>query len=283
MPEYVFKLGVIMNQHNINLQVLQEIANKGVRRSALFMGLGVNAARSPDLKHYELSGITGLDLIPAGVDAETLKEFKEEFERWVVGCGLREMIETFSVFLDETYNVCRLFSEEGNTVTGELAKRIESDNKKFKSYGIKLKMKFLYDGYQVGVKEQTYLTSINQARNCLTHRRGIVGTEDCIEGQELVVKWQGLDIWAETAANERIPMELPFKNPMILEAGGKIKAGRVERIRKCPIGAVVKFTPKELAEIGLTMLDMAHEITSGVEQYGKNVGIAFEKRKNPNA
>ena len=260
-----------MNKISINLAALREIADKGVRRAGLFMGLGVNAARDPSLKQYGLGGVTGFELVPGGADDETLSGYKQEFERWVVGCGLREMMETFGVFLDGAYDVCQLLSEQGKTATEEMIRRIASDGKKFKGHGLKDKLKTLRAGYGVGVKEQTYLISINKARNCLTHRRGIVGIEDCTQGQQLIVSWRGLDFWAETPEGERTPIDLPLTKGFILSVGSKIMAGQSERTKECRLGDVLSFTPKELTEIGITVMEMATEVVQAVEQYGKRL------------
>ena len=95
-----------MNQININLPIIQNIAILGVRRTAVFMGLGINAANKSDFKQYELANFTGLEFIEPISDEKTLDEFKSEFGRWIIGNGLRELIETFCIFLDEIHVVC---------------------------------------------------------------------------------------------------------------------------------------------------------------------------------
>ncbi len=44
-----------MNQINIDLPAIKNIAVIGVRRTAIFMGLGINAANDPEFKQYELA------------------------------------------------------------------------------------------------------------------------------------------------------------------------------------------------------------------------------------
>ena len=177
----------------------------------------------PSLKRYGLGSITGFELVPAGVDETTLSSYKEEFELWIVGCGLREMMETFNVFLDEAHHVCRFLSEHGQTATADTMKRITTKQKEFTFYPLNRKLEFMSDTYKVALKEPKYLTSINVARNCLTHRRGIVRAEDCSGGQELVVYWKGFDFWVETPAGERTPMELPLENPILVTVGSRIE------------------------------------------------------------
>jgi hypothetical protein len=49
---------------NLDLDKLLDIALKGVRRAAVFMGLGVNAAIDPDFRSYQLSALTNIQTDP---------------------------------------------------------------------------------------------------------------------------------------------------------------------------------------------------------------------------
>ena len=55
---------------------------------------------------YELTDISPIHLVPSNVPEETIAHFKTEFGRWVITNGLRELIETFALFLDRTHNAC---------------------------------------------------------------------------------------------------------------------------------------------------------------------------------
>jgi hypothetical protein len=155
-----------MNQININLPVIQNIAILGVRRTAVFMGLGINAATKSDFKQYELANFTGLEFIEPISDEKTLDEFKTEFGRWIIGNGLRELIETFCIFLDEIYFVCLLIA----TNKGQISKdQFPKKNAKFRHFGLKDKISYLNNDFDLKIPQSNYLISINQARHCLTH------------------------------------------------------------------------------------------------------------------
>src|SRR5688572_21249022 len=86
---------------NIDADQMAGIARVGVRRAAIFMGLGLHAAKRPDFNDYELSklpfeaGETGLpmDFVPRDAPKATVEQFKAEFATWITGCGLRELLE----------------------------------------------------------------------------------------------------------------------------------------------------------------------------------------------
>lgn len=68
---------------------IHEVALKGIRRAAVFMGLGVNAARDIGYRAYELTDLTQIQIVPSGANDQQVKQFKQEFEIWIIANGLR--------------------------------------------------------------------------------------------------------------------------------------------------------------------------------------------------
>lgn len=267
-----------MNQININLPAIKNIAVKGVRRTAIFMGLGINAANNPDFKQYELAKNTGFEFIEPISDEQILINFKTEFGRWIVGNGLRELIETFCVFLDELHFVCLLVA-----VTCDKVKKaqIQKENLNFRHSGLKDKIRNLSKDFDVTTVQSDYLISINQARHCLTHRRGIVGSEDCFNGKELIVRWKGTDTYAETPSGERISLFPMPEEGVLLTEGSHIMAAFPERTRIFPIHSLVTFSPRDLAEICHFTLNQTNEAIRSIEDYLRKNGVPLMKPKSP--
>lgn len=263
-----------MNQINIDLPAIKNIAVKGVRRTAIFMGLGINAANDPDFKQYELAKITSLEFIEPTSDEKTLTHFKTEFGRWVIANGLRELIETFCVFLDEIHLVCLWVAISSKQIS---TNKFQRQNTKFRHCGLKDKLKHLNDDYGVATGQSDYLMSINQARHCLTHRRGIVGSEDCFNGKELIVRWKGIDTYAETPSGERISLFPMPEGGVLLTEGSKVMAAFLERTKIFPIRSLVTFSPRDLAEICHFTLDQTNEVIRAVEKHARNSGIPVTK------
>ena len=263
-----------MNQININLPFIQNIAILGVRRTAVFMGLGINAASNPDFKQYELAKITGLEFIEPISNEKTLTEFKTEFGRWSIGNGLRELIETFCVFLDEIHLVCLWIAITNKLISKE---QFQKKNAKFRHYGLKDKISCLNDDFGVTIISSEYLLSINQARHCLTHRRGIVSGDDCLNEKELIVRWKGIDLYAETPSGERILLFPMPEGGVILPEGGKIVATFPDRTMTFLLGALVNFSPRDLAEICQFTLTQTNEVIRAIEEYARNQGIPVTK------
>jgi len=257
-----------MSQINIDLIAIKDIAVKGVRRTALFMGLGINAANDPNYRQYELAKTTEYEFIEPISDEGKLAEVKAEFGRWIVSNGLRELSETYCVFLDEIHLVCLIAA----VVRGEIQNdQIKRKNSIFKRYGMENKFKHLYDDFGLQIKQSDYLTTIQQARHCLTHRQGIVGREDCTEGNELAVRWRGIDIIAETPSGDKISLS-PVSKEIPIPKGSEIGVTFSDRKRLFPLKSLLAFSPRELAEICLFTLNAADEAILSLQRHLKESG-----------
>lgn len=259
-----------MNEIHISYPAIQEIAAKGVRRTAVFIGLGLNAALDPNFKAYELTQITSIQLVPPDADEKTLSHYKEQFSLWITACGLRELMETFAVFLDEVHQASLLIAASSRKI---LTNDIAIQDKKYRQKGIKEKLDLLKQNFNIESKNPEALKTIHQTRNCLTHRQGIVGTEDCFGGQNLNVKWMGLDIYAETPSGEIVPLQPVPKEGIFLPEGGRVKVKLLERLKTFPLRTLVTFSPRDLAEICHFVLLSTGEIIGSAEAYARREGI----------
>lgn len=261
---------------NINLDAIEEVAKLGVRRAAVFMGLGLNAAYDDNLSDYGLTEITQIQIVPPNADDKTVTHYKKEFELWIIMCGLRELIETFAVFLDGIQNACPLMAVHQGKMS---EKEANIFRRNFSRKGIKDKLQLLENKFGVKTQNYEYLIYINQARNCLTHRRGVVGVEDCADNNELIIKWRGIDIFAENPSGEIIPLDPPLpKKGVLLEVGGKIKAKWVERLLPFKKDTRITLSPRNLAEICNLILWSSNEIKMATIDYAQTIGVP---RSNP--
>jgi hypothetical protein len=265
-----------MNTANIDFQKLQQAAIGKVAQTALCLGLGINAANTPAFKEYQLTGITFLQFLPSTVDENTLADYKSLFSRWIVGGGFRGLIELYSVLVDEIYRICLIISSSNMGVVRPIdAKDFNKKNRKFSYFGLERKLSHLRNEFDVGIPNPEYLTTISHARNCLTHRLGIVGTEDCGNDDKLRVKWRGVDVYAESNDGTITPLQPMPANGVRIEGGGKIKMSVVERTRVFPQGSFVLFSPAELAEICLYVNDSIIAIIGSIQKYAVSLGLPF--------
>ncbi|MGH7770705.1 MAG: hypothetical protein ACREQA_00535 [Candidatus Binatia bacterium] len=248
------------------------------------MGLGLNAATDPEFKNYRLSSVQNteinpihMELIPSNVNDETLSHFKTEFGIWIITSGLREVIERFAIFLDSMHHACQMMACNKHKLEPAEAQRLD---KSFRFKGMEDKLSELERRFGIKPKHPDYIVSINQARNCLAHRLGRVGIEDCKQGEALEVKWIGMDFQIELesgkilSANEAVGVVIP-------EAGAaQLKI--VERSKSFPLGTFARFGMHELAEICNFMLGSIQEVTASAIQYANSIGIPFQEKGSDN-
>jgi hypothetical protein len=266
-------------EYNIDFGKILEVALKGVRRATVFLGLGVNVALDAQFNKYQLTDIAQVQLLPPEVNAQTLSHFKDEFKTWIVANGLRELIETFSVFLERLHEACFVIEHHVKPVAlNNLAKQQAT----FGKYGLPDKITVLKRKFSVGPTHPAQLLTLNKARNCLTHRRGIVERIDCNLIDALKVNWLGADIFAQTPSGEKHQL----KKGLVLKEGGDIMMQFLERERVFPIRSVVRFSPQDLAEICWFFIREAGATCETAAEFAKSKNIPVSEtsqRPKPNA
>jgi hypothetical protein len=187
---------------------------------------------------------------------------------WVIANGLREIIERFAIFLDGIHHACQWIAVNKRILQSADAKRRD---KSFRFKGIEDKLRELEARFCVRSNHPEYLVSINQMRNCLTHRLGQVGIEDCNGGKEFHVKWLGMEFQIELESGKIILLNeavgLPLPEP------GTIQLRFVERCKTFPLGSFVSLEMHELAEVCNFILHSIRTVTASAIEYSKSQGI----------
>lgn len=236
----------------INFDEVLEPAIVGVNRALVFMGLGVNAASDPTVVNYRLAEVPHIDLIPQVTDRQ-LAEFKREFGVWIVGNGLRELIETWDVFLDRLYLVS-LRSEQWQGLRGGEAAPPAHYAKRFRVFakrGTADKLALLGKEFGIALEFEPEIESIKKARNCLTHRLGVVGTEDVNSPGGLAVRWRAPELFGcHEDGSEFVPSLDVF--PIEFPTGSPVKLRHGERQKIVASGSRLQLSAADLKEICYT-------------------------------
>lgn len=263
-----------MKQLTIDFDRIRDIALRGIRRTSVFMGLGVNAARDDRLKEYQLTDLMMLRVMPDNVDDQTLAGFKTAFHQWIISNGLRELVETFATFLDQVHKVCLFIARSKGKVSDSERKAY---GREFEKKGLENKLNSLRRGFSVFTSREKYFNSINKARNCITHRQGKVGPKDLKDQDAFRLVWLGLEVYAETPSGEKHSLMPPFpREGIILEGGGKVKVSVIERVTEYKLGDTIAFSPNDLGEICLLFLMATDDISKSALEYVKNMGIEIQ-------
>jgi len=268
------------NEMLIDFEIILEIAMLGIRRAAVFLGFGLNAALDPNFRDYRLAPHTGFSFVPENASDVDVDEYKREFATWITANGLREIIESFAIFLDAIYTTCLKISMAKNILTTEEA---EEKNRAFKQLFIQKKLKRLAAEYSIRCEVESLLQELSIVRNCLTHRRGIVSHADCNDNAELRLSWKGLDIAVLQPDGKSLPIPFPVREEVIVEQGGTITATFVERTVAFPEGSVIYLNPKDLAEIAFSICNEAKQVVTVTIDFARSMGIEIVEKQNNEA
>lgn len=252
----------------IDLDKLREIVYKGVRRTAVFMGLGINAAYDESFNKYELTDITSIQLVPSNASESEIKHFKEEFALWITMNGFRELIETFSIYLDSIFKICLLIKSTIETIEYP-EKQINFFSKK----GLEGKFTLIEEKFNIAIPYKDCILTINKARNCLAHRRGLLGVEDCTN-EKFELKWKGMELLSQNVNGETTIFDLPIPaEGYVLEKGASLCGRLGQKTISFNIGDVLRITPRDLSEICYFIMILTDEVTKEVMKFASLNGV----------
>lgn len=260
-----------MTTYQIDFALIKETALLGVRRAAVFLGIGLDAVRCPEVKDYRLQKFAHIELVPGDFSDEKIEEIKREFGLWIVGNGLRELVEHFGVFLEHVCMACLQCAFYKGHISRE---QLEKIRKNMHSRGTYDKSLLLKKEFGITAEKSQYIQSINKARACLTHRRGIVGQKDINDNNGLALRWTGIDLYLHPEGEEIIKLDLPLKEPLgPFSKPSRLKLAFVDREAYFQAGVKIEITPMMLAELCHFFILQADRFIEGAVAYAKSIGI----------
>ncbi|HXC41781.1 MAG TPA: hypothetical protein VN667_22830 [Burkholderiales bacterium] len=263
-------------EFHVDLDKMLNVALKGVRRASIFMGLGVNAALDPRLDQYQLTNITNISFAPDNLPVNEIEEMKGEFRIWIEANGLRELVETFSVYLDHVHRAALAFKAHGSRTALSI---LQAEQVKFRSQGFPNKINILNGKFSICPNHPVHLKSINNARNCLAHRLGIVGSDDVKNGP-LQILWLGTAVFINTPSGEKHDFRSIPESGLPLPDGGEVTLQLEERRRLLNQGDRVALSTIDLAEICMFFDIEARAIQHSLLEFAKRQGIEVSNPKS---
>ena len=133
-------------------------------------------------------------------------EALEKYQTWAIANGLRDAVEGVSSFSESAHKVLTLWglaSANGGRVSfGDYQAVIEGAA--FHRLGLPDKLSHLKAEHGVALDQtlERQILSVNNARNCLVHRNGIVSLRDLNTADSMVVEWRKLHVFLEDEDGE---------------------------------------------------------------------------------
>ncbi len=258
----------------IDIDAIANTAFVGINRAWIFMGMGVNCANDPGASDISLPDASHLRLLPDPLPETTLTEAKVEFGIWIVSNGLREAIETFEVFLERAYSAA-LSIEAWKAGALEQECDLVPFNKRAKAFsylGAEKRLDCLSRDFELTTQYGSDIVTVQNVRNCLTHRLGIVRHEDVGSTGILVVRWHALELFGVNPdGSEFIPPLDSF--PIEFPEGSPVSVRQAPRQRRFNLGERLVLSPGELKEICFTFRFAIDEIRAALVAYAQQMGV----------
>jgi hypothetical protein len=213
----------------------------------------------------ELRGSLEILVVPEPMPEDVLKNYNEQYVSWILGNGLRDLVEAFAHFLDQIYAAGLTLAP-----SADQAKRM----KKFEQVSLGAKVKTLKDEFQIEGMYACHFESFVFARNALAHGAGIVRQKHCTDGDALVITWLGLDPSLLASDGNRyeankLPAGVQFVEPLRHE--------RPVRERRWKVGERVRLTATDLAEITYMASHEAIDVCDALCEFALKQGIRLKQ------
>lgn len=266
----------------VNLDVPRARLHKQLQRTIDLVSFGLIAApqavRPPVVEgipsHVLRPPNSFLHITMAEEQALDFEAAQGAFPTWILGFGLREIVEATEEFLEEARVVCAALSFGSSPVAKDIfeagVSREGKDGRTFRQANFPDKMALLRRRFGVTSPVEADMLSVNRARACLVHRRGIVTPVDCNEGNALTVRWRRLEFLLRDSKGER-PIREPMTTPAEEAAEVLMRVAAAEHTFQ--VGAVVTFTLQDFSDLCHATGTFAYEILGSVGDYGARMGV----------
>ncbi|MDD3447630.1 MAG: hypothetical protein PHF72_01200 [Gammaproteobacteria bacterium] len=182
---------------NINLNGLRGELQNSIQKVICLIAAGLNAVIEVEPDELMLPATIKSTFGKLGLSKE---QFNSEYSEWILSNGFRDAIESVSSFLESAHRVLSIWEliekqQNGTPISGEDWNSVFLDaGNKFHRLGLPDKLDHIENahGIEVGESYKEQVMSINVARNCFVHRKGVVSDRDVNGDGRLMVKWSRL-------------------------------------------------------------------------------------------
>ncbi|WP_133192730.1 hypothetical protein [Labrenzia sp. 011] len=253
---------------NLNYNSLREKSHIWIRRSSVFLGIASNIFQiAPEVSHV-LDTKEQVIIVPPEVGQALRQKFLEEFETWVIGSALRDLIEGHSSFLLHSYGYAELLVP-GPMHKGILEQRITN----FDKHNVVPRSRKVFELLDCKDDFSPMFASLVKARNCFAHRNGIVANLDTNIDDSLQLVWRFLALKVPDENEDLVRLDLNEIGEYPVEAGQSLKIGSVEEKKSFKVGEQIRLNKHELNQILLGFHLAAEAAISGLQSVAKKLDV----------
>lgn len=241
---------------NVNLDALLGALHRDIQRITNLVAVGIQSPITLDEDSLAIRSESMQYRFGSSPPWKSKDEARADYEDWVFGNGFRDIIESVGAFLESVRQVLGLWSLGDRQKAGEelsgasWGDEMQDAAKRFHRLGFPDKVAALRSNFGTVVDDtlNDHVLSVNAARNCLVHRRGVVSDRDLNRDNALNVGWRRLALALRDEDGEH---PLIFGRALEKEATVILKIE--ERSKEFKLGERVVFTGAEFVEVCWSM------------------------------
>lgn len=224
-----------------------------------FASFGLAAAEA--LKESDDISLPGV-MLSLGDKAIPFPELRSRFSNWLADVVLRRYVEVYNAFLVQIGPVALLVERQREPFHYDSREIMRT----FNSYRFPQKLDRIDKALSQKVDPtlRRYIESINHARNCFEHWDGIVSQRHLNPEGQCVISWLGADGFVR--ASEADEWKEVLALPVLVPPQGYFTLKWVPRERLFALGDHLSFTPKDLAEMGITYWRHSLAVSDAIKQ-----------------
>jgi hypothetical protein len=254
---------------HINLDVLANIGQRGVRRATAFVAMGQKAWTDESIRSATVDTVFPIRLLPDPMPQELADEVRRNFRLWVIGNAITEIVQGLSLFADDCYETAMLVRYHGKPVPQDAltkVRRCRSDT------NLHSKLGRIEEDSGIRLPLLDYSDGWTRARNTLAHNNGIVRERDFSpDSQVLTVKWRHFQLSID---GEKIDNIIGHT----VEKGGMLGFQFAPASKDFKLGDQISFSEQEILDVAFT----AHvQIASSVGEMKKYIDSFITSTDSP--
>lgn len=258
----------IMNSQNtqqlnieVNLPAALAKLDRDLQRLVDLVSIGVIGVRKVEQDEYGVSPFPSSQQLHPAVPYD---QAKGEYVTWVLRNAFAQAIDHAGEFLEQCRLLATLHLLDSKTISGEDWNRILTNEREaFDRKFFPDKIKWLREKCGATFQFEEHVLTLNQARNCLVHRLGVVSKRDTKDNGAFTIKWHCMRLVAiDSVTGDEIPV--PNQTPLKNESTIALKIGPVEK--QFSIGDRIELSSDELNYTMWTFHSFALEVLQAIER-----------------
>lgn len=260
---------------NINLNALRGELQRSLQRTIYLVSAGLQSKEKIDIDHLQLPTNSITMIFDGGLKWDA-QQATEQYSKWILSNGFRDIIEYFNTFFESAHKVLGFWElaarqKSGIEITGSDWNQITiSGGKSFHRFGMPDKFIHVQDRHSIHIdsKLREQILSANAARNCLVHRNAVVAEQDINAASGLEVRWTNLDLIVKNEDGEK---DLVLGE--IVEKDSIIAIRNRENLKTFGLGDQVLFSAYEFANIAWTHFLFGNDLIQKMSDFGLKSGL----------